>query len=25
MDPDTGMAQQDLLVQILRINSIKMD
>jgi hypothetical protein len=25
MDPDTGIAQQDLLVQILRINSIKMD
>ena len=25
MDPDTHMAKQDLLVQILRINSIKMD
>lgn len=25
MDPDTHMAQQDLLVQILRINSIKQD
>jgi hypothetical protein len=25
MDPETHMAQQDLLVQILRINSIKMD
>ena len=24
-DPDTEMARQDLLVQILRINSIKMD
>ena len=25
MDPDTHMAKQDLLVQILRINSIKQD
>jgi hypothetical protein len=25
MDPDTHMAKQDLLVQILRINSINMD
>ncbi len=25
MDPDAGMAKQDLLVQVLRINSIKMD